>query len=773
MRRITLLLFTILYLLPTSAQTAPKVVTDARFARGATMAFGRIKSATANGGSSISTRGLCIAENPNPTVDDIVSTKTITNNGTIYYFEDLKPSTKYYMRAYATNKDGVTGYGETIKFYTIPMGDITCSYNNGGDDAANKRINDALTQACSIFSNLMCVKKHFGMGYSSGTPTADCYYADEPWINMGANSSYQRCGTIMHEMQHGLGVIPYSTQWAGSIMRSGDGTGDWIGERTSAFLDFWDNTTGSFLHGDTQHMWPYGVNGAQEDDGSLKTYYANAMIGQALGEDGLEHRYNTFADPCYIFDQEDDIKYYLKNESPERGLYDSYLIPTSTGVLKWRAMSAEEVMSNDSAAWYITFTPANQYYQFRNAATGQYLTYSTNIKTMSRTTLTANDNFHLMKGRVDVGSGKDVKRGYWIIHPTNDWNPTCLQANVNGATGSTTLNRANSATNQRWLILTAEEMQALQSAAVKELLGDLDEMLAIAKNVSETPHTTKEDGADITSIDKDLTDPISTITAARDSYTSPQEVTNAINELQSAVMTFLTNVKVSDMSQPFDLTWLLVNPNMDNGTDGWSSAATNNYSCCEFYEKTFDFNQTTKQKVPAGTYELRVQAFQRPGAATDTYTDFVTNGTDNVKTQIYIKTKSQKVKNIWADAQSKSLGGTSSNQGGKYVPNNMLAASKWFAAGFYENSVMVKTTTAATMKVGIRLTSNESKDWTCFDNFRLFYYGDYSVEEVTPVENIMNPQSKGTKQYYDLSGRRVSNPTKGLYIVNGKKVYVK
>ena len=180
MRRIALLLFTILYLLPTSAQTAPKVVTDARFARGATMAFGRIKSATANGGSSISTRGLCIAENPNPTVDDIVSTKTITNNGTIYYFEDLKPSTKYYMRAYATNKDGVTGHGETIKFYTIPKGDITCSYNNGGDDAANKRINDALTQACSIFSNLMCVKKHFGMGYSSGTPTADCYYADEP-----------------------------------------------------------------------------------------------------------------------------------------------------------------------------------------------------------------------------------------------------------------------------------------------------------------------------------------------------------------------------------------------------------------------------------------------------------------------------------------------------------------------------------------------------------------------------------------------------------------
>ena len=237
-------------------------------------------------------------------------------------------------------------------------------------------------------------------------------------------------------------------------------------------------------------------------------------------------------------------------------------------------------------------------------------------------------------------------------------------------------------------------------------------------------------------------------------------------------MEFLGKVSASTVDNPFDLSFLLINPGLD-GSDGWSTAATNNYSCSEFYEKTFDFNQTTKQKMPAGTYELRVQAFQRPGAADATYTDFVTNGTDKAKAQIYLKTKSQKVKNIWADAQSKSLGGTSSNQGGKYVPNNMLAASKWFAAGFYDNSVMMKVTSTATMKVGIRLTSNVEKDWTCFDNFRLLYYGNHEIEEVTPVEDIFNTQPDSFKQYYDLSGRRVSNPTKGLYIVNGKKVYVK
>ena len=441
----------------TQAQT-PQVTTDMRYVRGATKAFGRIKGTpSANGGSAIQKRGFCLSENPEPTIDDVVSTKTLSNNGVIYYFENLKPATKYYMRAYATNKDGETGYGDVIKFYTIPMGAITYWYNNGGDAAANKRINDALTQACDIFSNLTSIKKKYSVGYSAGTPTADCDYKDEPWINMGANSSYQRTGTVMHEMQHGLGVIPYSTQWCGNILRSGNGTGQWLGDRVSAFLDFWDNKTGSRLNGDTQHMWPYGINGAQEDNGTLALYYANAMLGQALGEDGLQHVSTTFADPYYSFDQEDDMKYYLKNESKEYGRYTSYLKPQSNGRLKWDVMTADEAALNDSAAWYITFTPENQYYQLRNAATGQYLSFSgTMIKTASKTKPTAGENWHLMPGRVNV----DGHRGYWIIHPTKNWSPSCLYPE--NVTRVATFDISNAAETQRWLILTLDEARDIE-----------------------------------------------------------------------------------------------------------------------------------------------------------------------------------------------------------------------------------------------------------------------------------------------------------------------
>ena len=151
---------------------------------------------------------------------------------------------------------------------------------------------------------------------------------------------------------------------------------------------------------------------------------------------------------------------------------------------------------------------------------------------------------------------------------------------------------------------------------------------------------------------------------------------------------------------------------------------------------------------------------------------------------IYIKstTNKQLIKNIWADAQSKALGGATYNKSGKYIPNNMLAASKWFDAGWYENSVMVTQTSKAVLKVGIKATKAPTSYWTCFDNFRLYYYGNVSQDDITGIEEMrVSENEKMRNEVYDLSGRRVLSPLishpsplkKGLYIVNGKKVLIK
>ena len=724
----------------------PEVEGDPRFARGATMAFGRIKSVK---GDNIVEQGFCWSETPEPTVNDNATTDYLSNSGKIYWMQGLKPATLYYMRAWAKNSYGKVGYGETIKFSTVPKGNITYSYNNGGDEAANKRVNAAAQEACDIFNNLSEMVKHYNIGYSAGTPTADCYYADEPWMNMGANSSYQHTGTIMHEMQHGLGLVPYSTQWNKNILRErldgdGRGSGHWLGDRVSAFLDFWDNTTGSQLNGDYQHMWPYGINGASEDNGSRELYFANAMIGQALGEDGLEHRYSRFAEPCYIFTQDDATKYYLKCEDEARGLYTSYLVPTRTGSLRWTAMSAAEAQQNDSAAWYITFTPSNQYYQLRNAATGQYLTYSSGFKTATRTSTTSADNFHFMRGRVDVTAGPEgAKRGYWLVHPTDNWTPSCLQANANGMTGSATFDIKNSATTQRWLILTAEQTTQMEQTAIAAIKNEVKDLLANIRQLALVPHQELKPGTDDA-----YTAALSDIAQRAESVNTLDGVTVLQDEADQAAFEFLCNVSATDKTQPFDLTYRVKSPGMDS-TDGWTGTApTLNHSCAEFFEKVFNFYQNI-DNLPGGDYQVLVQGFQRPGASATAYNDYAA-GNDKVTASLYALNvnNAAKLAHIAADAQKTKLGkGTETAVGSTfYIPNNMLAAAAYFDKGLYENSVDATVENdGATMRIGIRATSQPDSYWTIFDNFRLHFFG----KPVTAIKGDVN--GDGTVDVADIS----------------------
>ena len=752
------------------AQT-PTVVTDTRFARGATMAFGRIKSTNANGGAAIQKRGFCLAEHNNPTIDDVTNTATLTNNGIIYYFKDLKPATKYYMRAYATNKDGVTGYGDVIKFYTIPKGTIQLTMRSGGDQATYNRIKEAAETAVNWWNNLTEMKG-FGpnVGYESGTPTADCSYGG--WIRVGPNTSYQRCGTIMHEMLHGIGVIPWAdTEWSRHNLRSGVngdgyGTGYWLGDRVTEVLTFWDNKVQK-LNGDYQHLWPYGINGASEDNGSDLLYIGNSLVCQALGEDGLQHTYSLFAEPYYALNQEDTIKYYIKNEAADRGLNTSFLKPNATGALKWTAMTSAEAALNDSTAWYITFTPDNQYYQFRNAATGQYLTNSGGIKTAAKTTLTGNEDWHLMKGRVDVVG----QRGYWIIHPESNWTPRCLQANANGNIGTATFDIANSAERQRWLIMTMEDTKSMETKAVEQMRQTVADALSLVKALADVPHEETVAGADAA-----LQSVVSEVEASMAVSESVVELSAMVDRAKDAAAVFLRNVTPIDVATPFDLTYMLVNPTLDETADGWTGGATVSYGCAEFYQKTFDFSQTVKN-LPVGTYAFCGQGFQRPGSYSTAYSDYKA-GNNKVNAVIYAGGSSEPLANICDGIQTRKVGkgNEAAVTSGRYLPNDMQSADAYFKKGIYENSVVAAVTSdGGSLKVGVKSTSMPSSYWAIFDNFRLYYYGSKSVDEVTAVPAIQHSELITTNSVYDLQGRKVSEPgiRKGIYIVNGKKMIVR
>lgn len=71
-----------------------------------------------DGGASVTSRGVCLSLNENPTISDICTTE---GNGTGTYkstITNLQSNTTYYVRAYATNSEG-TNYGAQKKFTTI------------------------------------------------------------------------------------------------------------------------------------------------------------------------------------------------------------------------------------------------------------------------------------------------------------------------------------------------------------------------------------------------------------------------------------------------------------------------------------------------------------------------------------------------------------------------------------------------------------------------------------------------------------------------------
>ncbi len=691
----------------------PKVTTDSRFVRGATWAFGRM--AVNNNGTTIREQGFCYSsQTTEPTISDGRSTRVLSNG--VYWLKGLQPATKYYMRAYAITTNGQVGYGEAVKFYTVPKGNVSYSYNNGGDAAANARITNALNSACHYFNNMCYTTRHFNVGYSAGTPTADCNYQAQPWINIGAQESYQRTGTFMHEMQHGMGLQNYSTQWNKNNLRSGNGTGQWTGDRVTEALHFWDNITTTVLKGDAIHMWPYGINGASEDNLSVELYLANAMLCQALGEDGLEHNETRHADPYYSFDQEDDVKYYIKNEAESRGRYTSYLVADGS-TLRWAEMTAGEAAADDRAAWYITFTPENQYYQLRNAATGEYLTYNSGIKTATKSSLSANENWHLMRGRVDV----EGMRGYWIIHPTNNWTPPCLQANSSGTTTAATFNIANSAETQRWLILTADELTAIENKAMEHWKKETENILKHVKTLPSVAHLEDVKGADET-----LQTAITDIESRMAEATTVDELKVLPGEAKAAAMTFLRSVTPTTGDNPFDLTWLMVNPTVDESIDGWTTSVDITdlkYGCVEYYQKTFDFSQTITG-LPAGFYDFRTQAFQRPG-----WPD-ACSGTA-VTTSVYAGSASKPVSHAVNRNQASSLGGSESQVDGYYIPNDMEAASIYFNKGHYKEHVESRVESdGGSLKVGLRCTAAESGYWTIFTGFNLYYYGNIVTGDV-------------------------------------------
>lgn len=748
------------------------VTTSKTWLSGATTIFARM-TVTGLTTAQIAEQGLCYSTSGTPTIDSLTTKAYISNNGNIYKISDLQPSTVYYIRAYAKPRNGEVVYGEVRKAITKPGGSISYGvFGFSGD--ADTRVQAAAKEGVGLWNEYTCIKGlYFNINYGSGTPTADCSYGG--YMRVGPNSAYQATGTILHEGLHAVGVGTLGLWNGNSWMRGGSNSGAWRGVRVNRVIKFWENDETATLKGDGTHMWPYGVNGAHEDNKTQALYVGNSMLCEALGEDGLSPTSSQFATPTYAFEQDDSTKYYIKNE--KYGLGTSYLTEGKLNRLRLLTLTEEEAAKNDSAAWYVTFDPATCYYMLRNVATGNYMTYNTSgnngIKTKNTDTPTAKEKFHFIPSCVDAVSSNGYSlQGFWIAYVTNN-TPSALALSSSKTPQSTSWSFTEAASQQRWVLLSRSELTTMNGEMLAAAKAKLDEVLAHIAALQAVSHEETTAGADAA-----LAATVASIKEKADATTSPDDIDELTDEAEAAIKTFLAGVRATDDDNPFDLTFMLQNADLAAAT-GWSESPTISYGVGEFYEKTFDMNQTLT-KMPAGAYELKAQGFQRPGTSANVYTAW-NNGTDNVTTTLYMRSVSTKLCNIMADAQSKKLGGAESTVATNvYIPNNMQAASIYFGKGLYENAVSDTLKRQASLKIGLKCTSSSSSYWTIFDNFRLYYHGVPGDASGIRSLNAATATQQGRQGIYTLSGTLVGRDAsklatlpKGLYVVDGKKVIVK
>lgn len=168
------------------------------------------------------------------------------------------------------------------------------------------------------------------------------------------------------------------------------------------------------------------------------------------------------------------------------------------------------------------------------------------------------------------------------------------------------------------------------------------------------------------------------------------------------------------------------------GDFGQSTTLINNTNAEAWNMDAVDINQTLTG-LPKGTYELSVYGFYRAGSSTDAATSHA-NGTEELKAILYAGEASVPFMSI-VEAAGK-IGNVGANTTAGYIPNSNTDAAKYFAEGYYLNTLIFSVDESGEVQIGMKKDSKVNNDWVVIDNFGLKYYGDVTVAEVELAEYV-------------------------------------
>lgn len=191
-------------------------------------------------------------------------------------------------------------------------------------------------------------------------------------------------------------------------------------------------------------------------------------------------------------------------------------------------------------------------------------------------------------------------------------------------------------------------------------------------------------------------------------------------------------------SVPEYATFLMSNPNFNRNTStaGWkvsNDCSNKNLAggyrdnlCAESYHSPFTISQTLTG-VPNGIYKLTAQGFYRQ------------DGTDNDNLPYFFANQEERLFPIKTGSE-----------------NSMENASTSFTDGLYAIDPIIVVVNNGTLEVGVKNNGNTDL-WCIWDNFRLTYYGNYSLP--TPV--LENSSSPATLTFTDIPAGATISYKKG------------
>lgn len=243
----------------------------------------------------------------------------------------------------------------------------------------------------------------------------------------------------------------------------------------------------------------------------------------------------------------------------------------------------------------------------------------------------------------------------------------------------------------------------------------------------------------------------------------------------------------------------IIETNQDKGWQGDAGSFGNDDTqkaalLYEFYNKTFDHYQVIGG-MPAGAWEIKVNAFARFGGNDVDYKSYLEGATNNtflytevggVRRQVALPFLFAGADNfdsgvdgaatLNVDANGEVVASADEAAMTYWMPGSMVTARAYFDQYKYGNSIIVvvpdEGNGKGTLRFGIyKPTKNEDYDWVIMDDWSLTFYGASSTKESTgtPVTEGIETAAAAAKavktEYFTLDGRKAGAAQKGIVIV--------